>query len=173
MARKAPTKLARLMKTGLLVLFIIAASVGATLFYSWQQSSPPAWLAWTEKGQSVQAAPAPHQPPVAQVSAKPIFAPLDPFTVTLNENSRSRILYVGITLRVQDDGSRAMLMEYMPMVRDRVLKILAEQHPTYIQTSEGRQALVTQLSTSLKEPYAPNTAVPNINDVLFTAFVIQ
>ncbi|ALO39564.1 flagellar basal body-associated protein FliL [Alcaligenes faecalis] len=173
MARKAPTKLARLMKTGLLVLFIIAASVGATLYYSLQQSSTPAWLAWAEKGQSVEAAPAPDEPPVVKVNAKPIFAPLDPFTVTLNENGRSRILYVGITLRVQDDGSRAMLVEYMPMVRDRVLKILAEQRPTYIQTSEGRQALVAQLSAGLKEPYAPNTAVPYINDVLFTAFVIQ
>ncbi len=67
MARKAPTKLARLMKTGLLVLFIIAASVGATLYYSWQQSSPPAWLSWTEKGQSVEAAPAPNEPPVTKL----------------------------------------------------------------------------------------------------------
>jgi flagellar FliL protein len=45
MARKAPTKLARLMKTGLLVLFIIAASVGATLYYSLQQSCRAGWRA--------------------------------------------------------------------------------------------------------------------------------
>ena len=171
MARKAPTKLARLIKTGLLVLFIVAASVGATLYYSWQQDSPPAWLQWSEKGNPAAAGEADDVP--APIAAKPIFAPLDPFTVTLSENGRSRILYVGITLRVQDDGSRAMLLEYMPMVRDRVLKILAEQQPSHIQTPEGRQALVQQLTTGLKEQYPPNPAQPRINDVLFTAFVIQ
>lgn len=176
MARKAPTKLSRLIKTGLLVLFIVAASVGATLYYSWQQDSPPAWLQWTEKGNPAAAAESeaePTPPPPITINTKPIFAPLDPFTVTLNENGRSRILYVGITLRVQDDGSRAMLIEYMPMVRDRVLKILAEQQPTRIQTPEGREVLVQQLMSSLKAPYEPNPAAPRIHDVLFTAFVIQ
>ena len=72
MARKAPTKLARLMKTGLLVLFIIAASVGATLYYSLQQSSTPAWLAWAEKGQSVEAAPAPALESVADLVEKSV-----------------------------------------------------------------------------------------------------
>ncbi|HRL20482.1 flagellar basal body-associated FliL family protein [Alcaligenes sp. SDU_A2] len=177
MARKAPTKFARLIKTGLLVLFIVAASVGATLYYSWQQDSPPDWLKkWTDSSKPAAAADSSSQetvPPPVTVQTKPIFAPLDPFTVTLNENGRSRILYVGITLRVQDDGSRAMLLEYMPMVRDRVLKILAEQQPSRIQTPEGRQALVQQLTAGLKEPYTPNPAIPRINDVLFTAFVIQ
>lgn len=115
----------------------------------------------------------PSTPSLPVVTDKPIFAALEPFTVTLNEHGRSRILYVGISLQVPDDNSRKVIQEFMPVVRDRVLHILAEQIPSRIQTSEGREDLVRSLSQGLQTPYEPSYVAPRVSNVLFTAFVIQ
>ena len=103
----------------------------------------------------------------------PIFTPLEPFTVTLRNEHSQRILYVAITLRMTDETSRRLINEYMPEVRDRVLRKLAEQHPDVVQTPEGRQALVQSLTATLQQPYLPHNKGPDITSVLFTAFVVQ
>lgn len=167
----AKSRFARFAINLLVVLLIILLSVGATLYYSWKQDSRPAWATWGESSAQAQ----PVSPPVAAPSSseKPIFAALEPFTVTLNEYNRARILYVGISLQVPDDNSRKIIQEFMPVVRDRVLQILAEQIPSRIQTPEGREDLVNSLSKGLQTPYEPTNVAPRINNVLFTAFVIQ
>lgn len=167
----AQSKFARLLKNVLLVLLIIAVSVGATLYYSWQQGKRPNWASWKDAG-TAEAAPT-ARPSPAPVAEKPLFSTLEPFTVTLNENGRSRILYVGISLQVTDEQSRKVIHEFMPVVRDRVLQILAEQIPSRIQTPEGREELVRSLSQGLQTPYEPSHVAPRISNVLFTAFVIQ
>lgn len=111
--------------------------------------------------------------PTPAVVTPPIFVPLEPFTVTLKTESRSRILYTGITVRVTNQPSRTILLDYMPEVRDRVLRLLATQNVDHIQTPEGRAALVAALSAELQKPYLPMPQGPQISDVLFTAFVIQ
>lgn len=110
----------------------------------------------------------PQVPPAA-----PIFVPLDPFTVTLKTETRSRILYTGITVRVENERARTILLDYMPEVRDRILRLLATQNVDYIQTPDGRSALVAALKAELQKPFSPLPSGPQISDVLFTAFVIQ
>lgn len=167
----------RLLRTLLLVLIVIAASVGATLYYTWPSGTP--LLGFLDKetatedvdGTSDQAPAKPTPPPVA---VKPIFSPLDPFTVTINTGgSRSRVLHVAITLQVEDENSGALLHEYMPVVRDRVLKVLSRQDPAYVQSPEGREQLVDALADALSASYGPGPTVPRIANVLFTAFVVQ
>lgn len=169
------SRFTRFFKNLLLVLLIIIISVGATLYYSWQQNSKPTWAQnWGKAGaHSGEAMASPSTPSLPVVTDKPIFAALEPFTVTLNEHGRSRILYVGISLQVPDDNSRKVIQEFMPVVRDRVLHILAEQIPSRIQTSEGREDLVRSLSQGLQTPYEPSYVAPRVSNVLFTAFVIQ
>lgn len=168
-----PSKIKRLIRTLLLVLIVIAASVGATLYYTWPAGS--SLFGFLQPG-TTEATPAPAtipSPPPAP-SQKPIFSKLEPFTVTLNDGgARSRILHVAITLRVEDEHSAVLLHEYMPVVRDRVLKILSEQHPIHVQSPEGREQLVDALDQALRTPYDRNATPPRIADVLFTAFVIQ
>src|SRR5690606_19989149 len=106
-------------------------------------------------------------------SPSPIFLPLSPFTVTLHNERTSRVLHVAITLRVADEASRQTLDDYMPEVRDRVLNRLSEQHPIQVQTAEGRAKLASDLSTTLQIPYLPQIKGPSIQNVLFTAFVVQ
>lgn len=178
--QRKPSKIKRLLRTLLLVLIVIAASVGATLYYTWPANTPLLSFLQKEAAPIDEEAPelAPVRPaappPPPPPSEKPIFSALDPFTVTLNDGSnRSRVLHVAITLRVADEPSSTMLHEYMPMVRDRVLKILSEQHPVHVQTPEGREQLVDALTHALRAPYDLSPTAPRITNVLFTAFVVQ
>ena len=146
-----------------LVVLIIGASVAATYFFL--QKSGVLSPAMAE------ASSAARQPVVPLPS--PIFAPLEPFTVTLRDERTTRILYIAITLRLVDDTSRNMITEYMPEVRDRVLRLLSVQNPTHIQTPDGRERLVQDLTQLLQRPYQPQPRGPEISAVLFTAFVVQ
>ncbi|SHI19046.1 flagellar basal body-associated FliL family protein [Pollutimonas bauzanensis] len=166
MAKSEPNKILKAIKTLFLVALIIAASVGATFLYYQQTGFGLANAEIPEE-----AIPAARKAAV-QLPA-PIFTPLEPFTVTVRNEQTQRILYVAITLRMTDEASRRMVTEYMPEVRDRVLRKLAEQQPDRVQTPEGRQALVQSLSASLQEPYLPHNKGPDITSVLFTAFVVQ
>ena len=176
--QRKPSAIKRLLRTLLLVLIVIAASVGATLYYTWPSGTP--LLGFLDKGTmpedvvdgaSHQAPAKPTPPPVA---VKPIVSALDPFTVTINTGgSRSRVLHVAITLQVEDEASGALLHEYMPVVRDRVLRVLSKQDPAYVQSPEGREQLVDALADVLSASYGPGPIVPRIANVLFTAFVVQ
>ncbi|MFA7623968.1 MAG: flagellar basal body-associated FliL family protein [Pusillimonas sp.] len=152
----------KLLKLALLVIAIMAVTLGST-FYFLKSSGI------LTGGQQADAAPVVEAAPLA----KPIFQPLDPFTVTLRDNNTTRILYVEITLRVENETSREQLVEYMPEVRNRVISELTKKTPGYLQTNEGRNELAANLVKSLSEPYYPNPTRPGISNVLFTAFVIQ
>ncbi|NLC37125.1 MAG: flagellar basal body-associated protein FliL [Alcaligenaceae bacterium] len=149
----------------LLVILIIGGSVAGTYFFFQKSGILGPALA------DGQVEPRPRAP-VAPLPA-PIFAALEPFTVTLRDERSTRILYLAITLRLVDDESRAMVTEYMPEVRDRVLRLLSVQNPTYIQTPDGREKLVQDLTQLLQRPYLPQPRGPEISAVLFTAFVVQ
>ncbi|WP_298017621.1 flagellar basal body-associated FliL family protein [uncultured Castellaniella sp.] len=152
----------RLLKFILLLIVIIGASIGGTmLFLNRTGMSSPA-----PAGQAA----APAAPPVIPA---PIFAELEPFTVTLYGETRNRILYTAITLRLADDASRKQIQDYMPEVRDRILKVLSAQELAKIQTPDGRQALSGAIKAELSRPFAAQLPGPQLTDVLFTAFVVQ
>ena len=159
MAKNQPSRIVKAVISVLAIIFIVAASVGATLFYT---SNTDLIAGLVEKPE-----------PKAEPLAKPIFTPLEPFTVTLRTDQGTRILYMAITLRLADETSRRQIVEFMPEVRDRILRKLAEQSADRIQTPEGRATLANHLSTELEQPYHPEPHGPRLTSVLFTAFVIQ
>ena len=162
-AKPKSGRTSRMFKILFVIVAIAAASIGATMFY------------YEKTGLGLANAEGPEAPPAAKALPlpSPIFTPLEPFTVTLRSEHTQRILYVAITLRMTDETSRRLVNEFMPEVRDRVLRKLAEQQPDVVQTPEGRQALVQSLSVALQEPYLPHNKGPDITSVLFTAFVVQ
>lgn len=163
MAKSKSGKTSKMLKILLAIAVVAAASIGATMFY------------YEKSGLGLANAESPQAEPVAKAAPlpAPIFTPLEPFTVTIRNEQSQRILYVAITLRLTDESSRRLVTEYMPEVRDRVLRKLAEQTPDMVQTPEGRRALVQGLTTSLQQPYLPHNKGPDITSVLFTAFVVQ
>ena len=158
-----PGRFGKLLLGLLLIILVVGASVAATFFF-FQKSGMTLGPAQAEM--------AALDRPAAPLPA-PIFAPLEPFTVTLRDERTTRILYVAVTLRLVDDISRNTINEYMPEVRDRVLRLLSVQNPNYIQTPEGRERLVHDLTQLLQQPYLPQPRGPEISAVLFTAFVVQ
>ncbi|HCN72559.1 MAG: flagellar basal body-associated protein FliL [Pusillimonas sp.] len=153
----------KLLKISLLVIAVIAVTLGSTFYYL----SATGVLGTSEaqaQQSDVEAA-----PPI-----KPVFLPLEPFTVTLRDNdSLSRILYVEITLRTSDEASKLYLEEYMPEVRNRVITALSSYSPDFLQTNDGRATLAQEIQLLLQEPYEPDPTQAKLTRVLFTAFVIQ
>jgi len=175
MSKSSQKRLPNLLKTALAILCIVAASVGATLYVAVPQIG--AWLNPFDPSPPVEpdvyTAVAPAPPAPIDVPA-PIFLELEPFTTMLRDaQGRRRVLYVGITLHVANNETRALFTEYMPQVRDRVLRILSVQDPIDVQTPDGRTRLVQELHSTLQAPYHPHLPSAYIHDVLFTAFVVQ
>tara|TARA_R100001143_G_scaffold21141_1_gene22385 strand:- start:2923 stop:3384 length:462 start_codon:yes stop_codon:yes gene_type:complete len=152
----------KLLKLSLLVVAITAVTLGSTFYYL--SATGVLGASEAQAQNTLETA-----PPI-----KPIFLPLEPFTVTLRDNdSLNRILYVEITLRTGDEASKLHLEEYMPEVRNRIITALSSYSPSFLQTNDGRATLAREIQASLQEPYEPDPTKAKLSSVLFTAFVIQ
>lgn len=139
----------------LLVLIAVAASAGGG--YSW-------WVLNKSK------------PAVAKVvPVIPVFMPLETFTVNLvtPDNNLDRVLYIGLTLRLPDDSTRAKLNDYLPEVRSRLLLLLSRQSADSLANEEGKQRLVAEIKSVLSPPMVKGQPNQVVSDVLFTAFILR
>lgn len=137
----------------LLVLITLAACATAGYSY-WRMQQEPSTAA---------AEPAP--PPA------PVFFPLDTFTVNLGD--ADRVLYVGITLRLKDEATRARLNDYLPEVRSRLLLLFSRQDASALATDVGKQKLVDAIKETLATPLVNGQPKQEVTDVLYTAFILR
>lgn len=157
MATNNPSRrLARIFINIFAAVLLITASVALTLYLQERFQLPNAKAT-----------------PADPVIPDPMFVSLEPFTVSLRDNDGSNILYVGITLRVSDEASLDIITDYMPEVRDRVLRVLTNQGTRQVQASDGREIIASKLQEDLTKPYLPHPKGPDITRVLFTAYVVQ
>ncbi len=138
----------------LLVLITLAAC--ATAGYSY-------WRMHQQPGEEVKAEAPP--PPA------PVFFALDTFTVNLGD--ADRVLYVGITLRLKDDATRARLSEYLPEIRSRLLMLFSRQDAAQLATNEGKQNLANAIKETIATPLVPGQPKQEVTDVLYTAFILR
>ncbi|EHJ94156.1 flagellar basal body-associated protein FliL [Vreelandella boliviensis] len=104
----------------------------------------------------------------------PIFMRIEPFTVNLADDSYgSRLLYTGVTLRVGNEGSKAILEEHMPQVRSRLLMLLSGKQADELTSSEGKQQLAQAIVDRLNVPLTENQPPLDLREVLFTEFIVQ
>ena len=139
----------------LLVLIAVAASAGGG--YSW-------WVLHKSKPTTAKAVP-----------VIPVFMPLETFTVNLitPDNNLDRVLYIGLTLRLPDDATRAKLNDYLPEVRSRLLLLLSRQSADSLSNEEGKQRLVGEIKNVLSPPMVKGQPNQVASDVLFTAFILR
>ncbi|MGY6273535.1 flagellar basal body-associated protein FliL [Achromobacter denitrificans] len=169
----------------LVLLLVAAASAGATWFITQrlqqQQSASPVQLGVGQSGQAGQPGAGPQATPATFVAPPagpiavpaPIFVPLEPFTVTLQNPDTERIMHVGLTLRVSDEQTRTRLEKYMPEVRSRILMVLSSQSPIGVQTQQGKTDMANAIKQAVNQPFSPLPDGQYVTDVLFTAFVVQ
>lgn len=116
---------------------------------------------------TAEAAQAPAAPP-----PKPVFVQIDPFTANL-QDSRGRILYVRIALKVDDETQAERLKEHMPQVRNRILMTLTDSQAAQLTTANGKQMLANKLQVAVAEPFMEDDSAIGVQDVLFTDFIVQ
>ncbi|MBZ5488549.1 flagellar basal body-associated protein FliL [Halomonas aquamarina] len=108
------------------------------------------------------------------VRETPVFTRIDPFTVNLNDDRYgSRLLYTGITLRVGNEESKAIIEEHMPQVRSRLLILLSGKQASELTSVEGKEQLAQAIISRLSVPLTENQPPLDLREVLFTEFIVQ
>ncbi|QOR39217.1 flagellar basal body-associated protein FliL [Billgrantia diversa] len=104
----------------------------------------------------------------------PIFIKIEPFTVNLaDDNFGSRLLYTGISLKVGNEETREILDEHMPQVRSRLLMLFSGKQASELTTPSGKRRLSEEVIAMLSEPLTEPQPSLEIQDVLFTEFIVQ
>ena len=143
----------------LLILLITCGAAGGAGWWFLQPGKES-----KKKGVKVVAAPAP----------APIFLPLDPFTVNLiSEDSKNRVIYIEITLRLKDDSTRQHIVQLMPEVRSRLLLLISRQNISELATEEGKINLMSDVKEVLRPSMVVGESEKAITDVLFTTFILR
>jgi len=101
----------------------------------------------------------------------PIFMPLETFTVNLMGGEQ--YLQTDITLQLYDQAQVDLLKLHMPRIRSRLLTLLSSQNADELQTEADKQRLVQSILATVREPVNPKGKPQEVNDALFTSFVIQ
>lgn len=138
------------------LLVIITLAACATAGYSY----------WRMQQHPTSAASEQPPPPPA-----PVFFPLDTFTVNLGD--ADRVLYIGVTLRLKDEATRARLNDYLPEVRSRLLLLFSRQDAAALSTEEGKQKLIVAIKETLSPPLVAGQPKQDVTDVLYTAFILR
>ncbi|MGE0330453.1 MAG: flagellar basal body-associated protein FliL [Ramlibacter sp.] len=172
---------------------IIVAALGLVL------ASGGAGAAWfmLRKPADGAAAVAEKKPP-----AKPVFMPLDVFTVNLQDPRGERFAQVGVTLQLKDAATEAELKERLPAVRNEILLLLSSKRIDELLSDDGKRELAQQIRAraahgmglKVDEPAVVPAAVPAaaaasgaavaaapkaapvdnpVHNVLFSQFIVQ
>ena len=89
--------------------------------------------------------PAPKPKPKRDPSFKPVFVPLDPFTVNLADKESERYAQIGVTLEIDDIKTEADLKLYMPAIRNNILMVLSHKTAAQLLTREGKDKLAQSI----------------------------
>jgi flagellar FliL protein len=90
-----------------------------------------------------------------------------------DDDDSQHYLRIGLTLKIADDKMQARITEHMPELRSRILLDLSNKHPEDLSTVDGKRALADELKKVLDQPTDAGDPPLQIEDVLFTDFVVQ
>jgi flagellar FliL protein len=112
--------------------------------------------------------------PKAEKKPEPVYLPLEQFTVNLTTTTIDRFLQIGITLEMSGSEAGERVKKHLPVVRSRILLLLASKTAEDLATPAGKQKLVDEI---LRESRAvlPEAGTPSkgIENAHFSAFVVQ
>lgn len=108
------------------------------------------------------------------------FIPLDPFVVNLKGNKEiqpsnkkaERFAQISITLALTDAKVDPQIKQQLPLLRDRILRLIAGKTPEELLTQEGKDILASEIMKALKDNL-PEEQSKAIKEVLFNGFIVQ
>lgn len=112
-----------------------------------------------------------HAPKEAEPPKVPVYLPLETFTVNLQGNEQ--YLQTDITLQASDPAQVDAIKMHMPRVRSRLLTLLSSKHADELATAADKKKLAQEILAQVKQPFDPKGKPQQVDDVLFTTFVIQ
>jgi flagellar FliL protein len=80
---------------------------------------------------------------------------------------------VGLTLKLPDDKAQAVITERMPEVRSHIIELLSAKRPEDLIGIEGKRTLANELLTTVKTTAGTPGHPAQVQEVLFTEFVVQ
>ena len=96
--------------------------------------------------------------------------PLDTFTVNLKSDSGRRYLKVTLSLELNDDEELSKELDAkIPVLRDRIIRILSSKTLEEVSSRKGKQKLSNQIMDTLNDMLTKG----RIKGIYFTEFVIQ
>ena len=107
----------------------------------------------------------------APAAKAPVFLPLETFTINLQGDGH--YLQIDITLQVADQAQIDTIKPYMPRVRSRLLSLLSSKQAEELASTEDKKKLAQEILAQVKLPFDPKGKPQQVDDVLFTSFVIQ
>lgn len=159
-AGKGKLKLIVLM--ALVLLLAVGLSVGGT------------WFILSKGDKAEQARPDEAASGVAPVRQPAQYQELMPaFVVNFNHQGRTRYLQVSMALMARDTVGLDRLRVHMPVLRNRLVMLLAGQDFAALQTPLGKEMLLQQALASVQELAQQETGSTLVEQVLFTNFVLQ
>src|SRR5437867_10593698 len=111
--------------------------------------------------------------PTIEKKTPPLFLTLEPFTVNLLQENGDHYLQVGIVYQVADDKAVDAIKTYMPVIRNRILLLLSNKHPSELAQLEGKQKLVTELVAAARDALPGAAPERGVEGAFLSAFVIQ
>jgi len=105
--------------------------------------------------------------------APPEYLAVEPFTVNLQPENGDQYLRLAFTLQVEGAEQVELIKANMAKIRSRVLLLLSGKKASEINTVEGKQQLAGEILAVVKAPFSQNGDEQEVEDVLFTEFIIQ
>jgi flagellar FliL protein len=112
-----------------------------------------------------------HKEAKAEPAKAPVFLALETFTVNLQDGEQ--YLPTDITVQVVDQAQVDDIKLHMPRVRSRLLTLLSSKHAEELVTAADKEKLAREIKAQINMPFVAKGKPQQVDDVLFTSFVIQ
>lgn len=143
-------------------LLLLGGAVGGTLYFTGAFDSSDAAAA--------EAAPAALEPKPADA----IYFEFRPeFVVNFEGNSRPRYMQANLVAVSYDTDAIEALELHMPLVRNNLLLLFAEQKSESLKSREGKEALLEKALAVVQEVMTEQYGKEGIDNVYFTRLVMQ
>jgi len=126
------------------VLLVLSAAGGGTLFYLKKKQAAEQEAENEEYGEEARSQ-AKAKAGKRDLSVKPVFVPLDLFTVNLADRDADRYAQVTISLELTDEKSGELIKNFMPVIRNSILLTLTYKTSAELLERDGKTKLAAEL----------------------------
>ncbi len=154
---------------------LIGGSVGATLVLTGalqKKTEEAAPLAAASPGTAHGGAAGHSAPAVAKLP--PLYQPIEPpFIVNFEDQGVLRYLQIGLSVMTRDKLVVDAINTHMPQIRNDLILLFADQKMETLGTNDGKEKLRVQAMEKVQAVLTKEIGSPGIEDIYFTAFVLQ